>query len=187
MGLRRTVLPYNWIVVMAVVPAAFAVARLFTDLLVGKLVRRLMPDRGAVAPPPHESWSTGPGRTRQSILSSFASRSQLRVRRTSLEARASKNGAPSPARFADQPTFKHPTFDSKHETLSIIPIGPGLAPWFQTPFGRPVRPAPGGTPILRRRPQVRPDTLAKDRRVFHRREEVRPRAAKQRPCPPAFA
>ena len=186
MGLRRTVFLYNWTVLLAVSAALNAAVRFFAHSLVGRLSGLLMPRHGVTPRLAQELVSTGPGRPRQSILPPTAARPKPCECCTPLAVRGPKNGAPSPARFADHPTFSHPTFDSKHEILSILPDGQRFTPRLQKPLGRPLRPVLGRTP-LRRHPHSRPDLLAESGVLFQGRQEAGKFAARQRTRQVAFA
>ena len=143
---------------LAVTSASVAEACLFAHWLVGKLFRMLMPRRGVHPAEPARSFlSTNPDRSRQSLLSPSASCPKPCECCTPLAERGPKNRAPSPARFDGHPTFSHPIFDSNHEILSILPVGPRLTPRLQKPAprggpagtrenGAPAEPAPLGCP-----------------------------------------
>lgn len=179
MGLRRMVLPHHWVVFAAVTTASVVAACSLTHSLVGRLFRRLMPRRGVVPLPRQELLSTDPDRSRQSILLPKASCPAPRECCTPLEAPGPKIGAPSPARFVGHPTFRHPTFDSKHEILSIFPIGPRLTPRLQKPLGRTVRPVLGRAP-LGRHARTRAVPLAENPLLLHRVQEIGASAATER-------
>lgn len=171
MGLRRTVLRYNWTVFLAVISASVAEVCLFTHTLVGRLFRMLMPRRGATPSSRQELLSTDPDRSRQSLLPPPASCPKPCECRTPLAARGLKNRAPSSARFAGHNKFSHPIFDSHHEILSILPVGPRLAPWLQKPFGRTARPVLGRTSLRRRQSSSCPLAVAENSVFFHRLQE----------------
>ncbi len=170
MGLRRTFLLYNWTVLLVVAATSNVAVLLSARASVGRMFRRLMPCRGEIPQPRWELLSTDPDPSRQSILPPTADRPKFCECCTPLAARESENRAPSPARFVGYLTFSHPTFDSKYEILSILPVGQRLTPWLQKPLRRPVRPVLGRT-TRRQQPSTRPDSVAKSAVLFQGRQK----------------